>query len=265
MCMLLRRLFYMNNKELKSEMISNGLYSQIREINKRLYKEKGISLKAMIYENQYDDEGIDLIDHLGNDIAKECAYEDVAKFIGVEREELISFFELQRARKVQNKRVLNHIEYLFKNDYMLIFATFTFDEKNMRNSADTRYQKVIRSFGPEFVEDYIGNIDYGKNTDREHYHFILAVPKGCFEPKYSLVNYEGHKTLVINNMPTEIVNYDGGFTCFQLINENLKDREKVSKYIAKLTNHSLKVKQTKIKAKRDSKYHKEYKKQYKKL
>lgn len=249
----------MKNKELKGEMVSNGLYTKIRELNKRLYKEQGISLKAMIYEKTYDDFGIDLIEHLGNDVAKDNAYDEVAKFIGVEKAELISFFQLQDARKKQNKRLMKHIEYLFKKGYMLIFATFTFDERNMLLSADTRYQKVIRSFSPEHVDDYIGNIDYGKNTDREHYHFIIAIPKGLFKPQYSMVKYEGHSTLVIDNMPKDIVNYDGGFTCFQLINEDMKDREKVAKYIAKLTNHSLKIKQTKIKAKRDSEYHKVYK------
>lgn len=246
----------MKNRQLKAEMVANGLYSQINKINKSLYK-NGTSLKAMIYENTYNDMGIDLIEHLGNDIAKECAYDDVAKFIGVEREELVSFFQLQCARRKQNKRTLNHLEYLFKHDYMLIFATFTFDEKHMSMSANTRYQKVIRSLNK--TEDFILNIDYGKNTDREHYHCVIALKKDSFIPQYKMVNYEGHRTLVIDNMPKEIIDYKGGFTCYQLINETEKDREKVSKYLSKLTNHSMKVKQSRMRTKANSQYHREIK------
>lgn len=97
------------------------------------------------------------------------------------------------------------------------FLTLTFtDEVLAKTSVKTRRRYVAR-FLKANCERYCANIDFGKTTGREHYHAI--VDREINAPwKYGFYKYEPVET-------------------------SEKDALTVSNYVAKLTNHALKVKQ----------------------
>lgn len=62
------------------------------------------------------------------------------------------------------------------NSKYCFFGTLTFtDEVLEKTSPATRRQYVSRYLSA-ISSRYIANIDFGKNTDREHYHFIIDTP-----------------------------------------------------------------------------------------
>lgn len=97
-----------------------------------------------------------------------------------------------------------------------IFLTFTFtDEVLEKTTRETRRQK-IRRYLAHYNCPYVANIDFGKKNGREHYHAIIQ----CNSIDYKLYDYG---------------NLDG-----ERIVNSANDYVKLSKYIAKLTNHAIK-------------------------
>ena len=96
------------------------------------------------------------------------------------------------------------------------FITLTFTNKVLQEtSAETRRRYVAR-WCKQYGVAYVGNIDFGKNTNREHYHVIIA------------------KTIQDKNWPY-------GFMDIENINtDNTKSVICLSKYVSKLTNHAIK-------------------------
>lgn len=241
----------MQNKEIKREMLKNGQYANLRAIDRLNYRENGKSFIGLIHEEMYKSDNIGFFDFMEKKEIKERTIQDLAKEYKVTAEELRSYIQMTIARKQQSIRLRDHIEYLFKKKYVLVFATFTFNDQAMSLKQDTRKQKVSRSINEcPSVTDYIANIDYGKENEREHYHAIIALKD--FEPTTKRVKVKDSYQRVITNMP---INYDYGFTTYELIGSTEDDRSKVKNYVTKLGLHALKVKQKRIIMKRDSEYH----------
>lgn len=241
----------MKNKDIKQNMLINGHYSQLKKIDKQLYKSTGVGIKGTIYNNTIYD-NIDLIDILGFKDTKIISSEQIADALGFSNNELKSYLQMDEARKKQCSRLYKHIDYLFNKNYDLIFATFTFNDNALKLSYDTRKQKVRRAINMcPVVVDYIGNIDYGKENEREHYHYIIAIKKG-YDFTFKKVKRKNKYQMIITNMP---IDYNFGFSTYELIGDTEKDRKKTTKYTAKLGLHALKVKQSQIITKKDSEYH----------
>lgn len=105
------------------------------------------------------------------------------------------------------------------------FGTLTFtDEVLNKTNIETR-RKYVTRFLKSISNSYLANIDFGdkeknpQSNEREHYH--------C------LINCE--------HLPT---GWKYGFCKFLKVRRCEEDKQRVSKYIAKLTNHSLKVERT---------------------
>lgn len=160
------------------------------------------------------------------------------------RNDLIICERIRKCYKEQREKVENHIMYLFtKSNYDLYFITFTFSDKVLNETkAETRKQNIRRLLSR--IDDYILNIDYGKQTDREHYHSIVAVKKGTYETRTE----NGHIKLSF------LANYRMGTYDVQMIRKTDDDKKRLSRYIAKLTMHSVKVKQKYISVKKGSEY-----------
>ena len=63
----------------------------------------------------------------------------------------------------------------------LYFVTLTFDDEELKLSAESRRHNIINPLLKKLKEEYglssyVGVKEYGNKTDREHYHFIM-----CFE------------------------------------------------------------------------------------
>ena len=109
-------------------------------------------------------------------------------------------------------------------DKFLMFGTLTFtDEVLEKTSKETRRRYVARFLNDNTLH-YVANIDYGKTTNREHYHFI------------ALLDQKIDKKL-----------WTYGFTWFSKIKKNTSLRNRKN-YLLKLTNHTYKdsTKQEKI-------------------
>lgn len=95
------------------------------------------------------------------------------------------------------------------------FLTLTFTNEILSStSAETRRRYVAR-FLKSFGVPYVANIDFGKHTEREHYHAVI----GC-------------------KVPRDAWSY--GFSNRKPIKVHEDSITRLSKYTAKLTNHAIK-------------------------
>jgi len=110
--------------------------------------------------------------------------------------------------------------------YDCLFLTLTFSDKALiHNTADSRRQAVKR-FLKQFGVPYVANIDFGAKNHREHYHALLRIG----EIDYHLWKYGAINGLKVRN---DIKVDENG----ELTSETV---EKLSRYVAKLTNHAIK-------------------------
>jgi hypothetical protein len=135
---------------------------------------------------------------------------------------------------------------------MVVFATLTFNDNYLSKTKRTR-----RNYEKNYLEQYSGyiaNIDYGTLNEREHYHALIFINPINIDKFTYEYHYDFKKKRMIKNISNfeDIMNvkkYKYGYTCFQLV-EQKKDKsidyEKLSNYVATLTNHAIKVEQQQI-------------------
>lgn len=113
---------------------------------------------------------------------------------------------------------------LFKrvNKYMdmgtCLFVTLTFTDEVLNNTNEETRRKYVRRFLKEYSNCFIANIDYGSKSGREHYHAIILYDDVTF-----------------------INNWIHGFSNAQIIKDDFKSPERVSRYIIKIANHFVKA------------------------
>lgn len=128
--------------------------------------------------------------------------------------------QLLSARYMKVSRIKKRLVYLFNRYQYIWFCTFTFDNYYL-NKCDRTKRDLIKSCIDNYDFKYILNIDYGKTTEREHYHCILATNKEINIHNYLQDNY----------------------SCFcsaKKVRISDNDLKRLSKYINKLTNHCVK-------------------------
>lgn len=105
------------------------------------------------------------------------------------------------------------------------FLTLTFTDDVLNSTNDETRRKYVRRFLKEYSNCYIANIDFGKKTDREHYHAVILIEDGSF-----------------------IQNWSFGYSSAYPIKDNKSSSERISKYMLKIANHFVKktVKRNKV-------------------
>lgn len=99
-----------------------------------------------------------------------------------------------------------------------VFITLTFrDDVINKTTALTRRRYVAR-YLKEQSPFYVANVDFSPQKNREHYHAVVS--NRCDLSKWSY-----------------------GFTLAEKVRVHENDTKRVARYVAKLTNHALKVKQ----------------------
>lgn len=132
----------------------------------------------------------------------------------------ISNAKCKRVQKLKGRI----FDMIYKND--CLFLTLTFSDMSLeRTSADTRRQ-LVRRFLNSFNVPYVANIDFGKKNGREHYHAVIETGR----IDYSKWKYGAINGLKIRN---DIKYDDNGVMTSESV-------EKISRYVAKLTNHAIK-------------------------
>ena len=197
----------MKNRELKQELIENGKYDTYRKT------------RRLLFEANIEDP-----DNVLNDLLTLHNFNN---------QELKESEKIRKNTQQQRQKIKKHMKYLFaRNDFDLYFVTFTFSDDTMnKTNANTRKQKVRKTATK--ADDFILNIDYGSQTEREHYHAIIALYKSRNE-EYK----QDGKHIKLKCFDS----YNYGFCKIKKIKRGKKDLDKLSDYEAKLTEHSLKVK-----------------------
>ena len=216
----------MKNKTKKQEILNNGKFKELKNLDRTLYKKYECNLFDFIEE-------IDI-----NDKNKQIAsYRELIIYIlthanikDITIEEIKCYFQLINAKKIKANRIRKQIQYYALRGYPIIFGTFTFNEEALKLNPKYRKEIITRELNknPNIV-DYIGNIDFGKENEREHYHYIIFCKKD-FMP---IINE--HKNIINLN-----INYNKGHSFYEEVNNDKTDFAKIGNYINKLPYHALK-------------------------
>lgn len=133
----------------------------------------------------------------------------------------VDFERVLSARYMKVSRIKKRLVWLLSRYKYIWFCTFTFDNYYIYKSDRTK-RDLIKSCINKYDFQYILNIDYGKTTEREHYHCILAT-----------------------NCSFDVNNYlQKSYSCFcnaKQCRVSINDLKRLSKYINKLTNHCIKA------------------------
>ena len=132
------------------------------------------------------------------------------------------FEKLLNARIQKVGRIKKRLLYLLIRYKYIWFCTFTFSDKYINKSERTK-RDLIKSVLNTHDFKYILNIDYGKQTQRQHFHCILATDID-FDVNQYFQNF-----------------YDGGFSLSIQCKKGIDDLSRLTKYIDKLVNHCIKA------------------------
>ena len=240
----------MKHKELKKEMLENGKYSEIRKINSSLIKQ-GSSITNMIdTELKCLVDEIDICEVIGQDSAKKIAIENTAKNIDCSYEELKAFQQMQHAKKVKAKRMEQDILKALSKGYGYMFATLTFEEKYINEREPRTRRKYIKKYLEQF-DGYIANIDYGSDNGTEHYHAIVFMKSEKLDPLETEVHRDKKNKFQHYIKQSQLPLWKYGYYSFEKEYKSIKKLKnnsprKLSNYIAKINNHSLKIEQKQV-------------------
>lgn len=125
---------------------------------------------------------------------------------------------LNQAKYKRKQRVQNRIEWYIATGEV-VFLTLTFNPETLANTSVETRRTYVRKYLKRNASEYVANIDFGGKNGREHYH-ALAVMQGDFDYK------EWHKYGAIKG---------------EKVRTKKDDIERTCKYVAKLSNHAMKV------------------------
>lgn len=125
---------------------------------------------------------------------------------------------LNQAKWKRKRRVQNRIEWFIASGEV-VFLTLTFNDETLAKTSTETRRTYVRKYLKRYASEYVANIDFGGQNGREHYH-ALAVMQGDFDYK------EWHKYGAIKG---------------EKVRTKESDIERTCKYVAKLSNHAMKV------------------------
>lgn len=129
---------------------------------------------------------------------------------------------LLNARIQKVGRIKKRLLYLLVRYDYVWFCTFTFSDKYINRSERTK-RDLIKRFLNTHDFKYILNIDYGKSTQRQHFHCILAT----------------NLDMDVNQYFQSF--YSGGYSLSIQCKKGIDDLTRLTKYIDKLVNHCIKA------------------------
>lgn len=130
--------------------------------------------------------------------------------------------KLLNARIQKVGRIKKRLLYLLVRYDYVWFCTFTFSDKYINRSERTK-RDLIKRFLNTHDFKYILNIDYGKSTQRQHFHCILAT----------------NLDMDVNQYFQSF--YSGGYSLSIQCKKGVDDLTRLTKYIDKLVNHCIKA------------------------
>lgn len=204
-------------KELKAQLIKDGTFSEFLKQRNALFK-------------------------IGGD------GDDKESYIGYEEDELKALFQLKDQRYHRRSKLNKWFDYWRQEkNKQLYFITFTFNDDALLDSDRARKDYVYRNIAS--YDDYCLNIDYGKTTERLHYHCILVMDPEADEFmdwKWSASKKDWYcdDCILFNDKKGKI----------DIRKIRIGNNEQLKKYQSKLTSHGIKTNGTKLGFKKQSKY-----------
>lgn len=194
-------------KEQKEFVLDCGYMKELIKDKKTLYKGGNIAVRLV------NNEGV--IDKINfNDW---CSYSAVLRY---ESKDFDCAYLLIRSKQSKARKVKEKIANIVMNNNA-VFLTLTFTDKVLEStSAETRRRYVARYLKSTSAE-YVGNIDFSPDINREHYHAVVCNRADLKAWKY-------------------------GYAYAEQVRAHDRDLTRVSKYITKLTAHALKVNATRL-------------------
>lgn len=133
-----------------------------------------------------------------------------------------TYEKLLNARIQKVGRIKKRLLYLLLRYAHVWFCTFTFSDKYINKSERTK-RDLIKSVLQSHDFKYILNIDYGKSTQRQHFHCVLAT----------------NIDMDVNQFFQSF--YKGGYSLSIPCKKGVDDLTRLTKYIDKLVNHCIKA------------------------
>ena len=127
--------------------------------------------------------------------------------------EKINHFDYERT-----KRLKNRVKTMLLNG-SCIFITLTFNDDTLRNTTDKQRRVAVSRYLKQYGCMYVANVDFGSKNKREHYHALINCENVDFKSWRKFGNINAKR---VRNKDIE------------------SDKTKLSKYIAKLSNHAIK-------------------------
>lgn len=211
----------------KAELLRSGLPLLVNQIEKSLYAQHllettGESLHTSIDYDTAISQRCFLLQH-NPDIYSEC-------------------LKIIKARYKKASRVRIRLSQMLRNNDTVVFLTLTFSDYTLSNTTEQTRRRYVTRFLSSFSSDYIANIDFGKKNGREHYHAVAnaLAPLEAWS-KYGYILSEYVKDAKIDCKPRNVPKrYKDLPPDEQRRLMSLDDEKRISKYIAKLSNHALK-------------------------
>ena len=124
------------------------------------------------------------------------------------------------------------IEKLITN-YHTIFLTLTFNTKTIENTNEKTRERYIKDYLKKETAFYILNKDYGKETEREHYH-ALIIPSTLTKEDLNKIDYSYSIRLNIHRYKYGII------TAKKILKLKNYPKDIIKNNVDALTNHFIK-------------------------
>lgn len=169
------------------------------------------------------------------------AYEELNNYSNFK--DIFSKYEFENILRTKQNR--KNKRYRTKNKFMdiykiasfieerkyIVFGTITLDNKHLNQKEDTYIRKIHKWLKEHFLYAIL-NKDFGKKTEREHYHFIGLTTEEIETKKNK--SKKGYEIYELKNKT-----YDMGFEpTLCIIDLNKSNIDKTTNYLLKLNNHS---------------------------
>lgn len=148
--------------------------------------------------------------------------------------------DIDQAKAKKKQRLYNRILKMLKsNNNYLIFLTFTFTDETLKSTNERTRERYIKDFLKNQTSEYILNRDYGKKTEREHYHAIAKPLYRGFIDKTDYLKYGTLNAEPINKLQRFVKNNDTPQDIAKRLTEHaLKNSTKESRIIYSKINDS---------------------------
>lgn len=191
----------MPNYELKAEILNNypEMISLRKEYNREFYR----VCHTFGSVKNWSDEDTDYIHYL------ETQFEQFDTEYQNEVDRIIN------TDKCRRKRLRKRIENMFAQG-TCVFLTLTFTDEVLQNTDEKTRRVYVARFLKSVSTQYVGNVDFGKENGREHYHAVIVSNTDDF----SSWTYGFYKAITVRKEEA--------------------DAKRLATYVSKLTNHAIK-------------------------